>query len=40
MKRLKNKFGVDIVRILKKPDDMVLIQSDIDESIKKGLLNL
>lgn len=35
---IKNKFGVDIVRILKKPDDMVLIQSDIDEVLKKVCL--
>ena len=28
---IKNKFGVDAVRFLKKTDDMVLIQSDIDE---------
>ena len=35
---IKNKFGVDIVRILKKPDDMVLIQSDIDEVLKRVCL--
>ena len=32
---IKEKMGVDVVRILKKPDDMVLIQSDIDEVLKK-----
>ena len=35
---IKNKFGVDIVQILKKPDDMVLIQSDIDEVLKRVCL--
>ena len=35
---IKNKFGVDIVRILKKPDDIVLIQSDIDEVLKRVCL--
>ena len=34
----KEKMGVDVVRILKKPDDMVLIQSDIDEVLKKVCL--
>ena len=40
MKRYKNKFGVDAVRFLKKTDDMVLIQSDIDEVLKSSLFNL
>lgn len=35
---IKNKFGVDAVRFLKKPDDMVLIQSDIDEVLKRVCL--
>ena len=35
---IKEKMGVDVVRILKKPDDMVLIQSDIDEVLKKVCL--
>ena len=35
---IKEKMGVDVVRILKKPDDMVLIQSDIDEGLKKVCL--
>ena len=35
---IKNKFGVDIVRILKKPDDMVFLQSDIDEVLKRVCL--
>lgn len=37
-KNIKEKMGVDVVRILKKPDDMVLIQSDIDEVLKKVCL--
>lgn len=35
---IKNKFGVDAVRFLKKTDDMVLIQSDIDEVLKRVCL--
>ena len=35
---IKEKMGVDVVRILKKPEDMVLIQSDIDEVLKKVCL--
>lgn len=35
---IKEKFGVDIVRFLKKPNDMVLLQSDIDEVLKRGCL--
>ena len=35
---IKEKFGVDAVRFLKKPDDMVLIQSDIDEVLKRVCL--
>ena len=35
---IKNKFGVDAVRFLKKSDDMVLIQSDIDEVLKRVCL--
>ena len=35
---IKNKFGVDAVRFLKKPDDMVLIQSGIDEVLKRVCL--
>ena len=35
---IKNKFGVDAVRFLKKPDDMVLIQIDIDEVLKRVCL--
>lgn len=35
---IKEKMGVDVVRILKKPDDMVLIQSDIDEVLKRVCL--
>lgn len=35
---IKEKFGVDIVRFLKKPDDMVLLQSDIDEVLKRVCL--
>lgn len=35
---IKNKFGVDAVRFLKNPDDMVLIQSDIDEVLKRVCL--
>ena len=35
---IKEKMGVDVVRILKKPDDMVLIQSDINEVLKKVCL--
>ena len=35
---IKEKMGVDVVRILKNPDDMVLIQSDIDEVLKKVCL--
>ena len=35
---IKEKMGVDVVRILKKPDDMLLIQSDIDEVLKKVCL--
>ncbi len=35
---IKEKFGVDIVRLLKKPVDMVLVQSDIDEVLKKVCL--
>lgn len=35
---IKEKFGVDIVRFLKKPNDMVLLQSDIDEVLKRVCL--
>ena len=35
---IKEKFGVDIVRFLKKPYDMVLLQSDIDEVLKRVCL--
>ena len=35
---IKEKFGVDIVRFLKKPNDMVLLQSDIDEVLKRVYL--
>ena len=35
---IKEKFGVYIVRFLKKPDDMVLLQSDIDEVLKRVCL--
>ena len=35
---IKEKLGVDVVRPLKKSDDMVLIQSDIDEILKRVCL--
>lgn len=35
---IKEKFGVDIVRFLEKPNDMVLLQSDIDEVLKRVCL--
>lgn len=35
---IKEKFGVDIVRFLKKLNDMVLLQSDIDEVLKRVCL--
>lgn len=35
---IKEKFGVDIVQFLKKPNDMVLLQSDIDEVLKRVCL--
>ena len=35
---IKEKFGMDVVRPWKKPDNMVLIQSDIDEILKRVCL--
>lgn len=35
---IKEKFGIDVVRPWKKSDDMVLIQSDIDEILKRVCL--
>ena len=35
---IKEKFGMDVVRPWKKSDDMVLIQSDIDEILKRVCL--
>ena len=35
---IKDKFGMDVVRPWKKPDNMVLIQSDIDEILKRVCL--
>ena len=38
IEEIKEKFGMDVVRPWKKPDNMVLIQSDIDEILKRVCL--
>lgn len=35
---IKKKMGVDVVRFLQKSDDMILVQSDIDEILKRVCL--
>ena len=35
---IKKKMGVDVVRFLQKSDDMILVQSDIDEILKRACL--
>ena len=35
---IKKKMGVDVVRFLQKSDDMILVQSDIDEILKQVCL--
>lgn len=35
---IKKKMGVDVVRFLQKSDDMILVQSDINETLKRACL--